>query len=150
MTTESTAATTSPEVDTSAGRVWQATKRGFASRCPHCGKGNMFRAFLKVADECPACGEELHHHQADDFPAYIVIVIVGHILVPLVLMVETHIAPPFWVGMLVWPIAVVVLGLALLQPVKGAIVGMQWALGMHGFEQTRRDRAALAQTADAR
>jgi uncharacterized protein (DUF983 family) len=118
----------------------QAMQRGFFGRCPHCGKGRMFRAFLKVADNCPACGEELHHHRADDFPAYIVIVIVGHILVPLVLMVETHIAPPYWVGMTLWPACVVALSLALIQPVKGAIVGMQWALGMHGFEQAKKDR----------
>ena len=104
----------------------------------------MFRAFLKVADRCPACAEELHHHQADDFPAYVVIVIVGHILVPIVLLVETEIAPPLWVGMTLWPACVVVLTLALIQPVKGAIVGMQWALGMHGFDQAKQDRAALA------
>ena len=102
----------------------------------------MFRAFLKVADHCPACGEELHHHQADDFPAYVVIVIVGHILVPLVLLVETHLAPPFWVGMTLWPSAVVVLALALIQPVKGAIVGWQWAMGMHGFDQAKQFRDA--------
>ncbi len=121
----------------------EAMKRGFFGRCPHCGKGRMFRVFLKVVDKCPACGEELHHHRADDFPAYVVIVIVGHILVPLVLLVETHLAPPFWVGMTLWPAAVVVLTLALLQPVKGAIVGLQWAFGMHGFEQAKKDRAAL-------
>jgi len=120
----------------------EAMKRGFFGRCPHCGEGRMFRAFLKVADQCPACGEELHHHRADDFPAYIVIVIVGHILVPIVLLVETEIAPPLWVGMTLWPAAVVALSLALIQPVKGAIVGMQWALGMHGFEQAKKDRAA--------
>ena len=71
------------------------------------------------------------------------IVIVGHILVPLVLLVETQLAPPFWVGMTLWPAAVVVLTLALIQPVKGAIVGMQWALGMHGFDQARKDRDVL-------
>src|SRR5664279_1701 len=117
----------------------EAIKRGFFGRCPHCGEGRMFRAFLKVADQCPACGEELHHHRADDFPAYIVIVIVGHILVPIVLLVETELAPPLWVGMTLWPAAVVALSLALIQPVKGAIVGMQWALGMHGFEQAKKD-----------
>ena len=53
----------------------------------------MFRVFLKVNDACPHCGEELHHHRADDFPAYLVIVIVGHILVPIILVVETEIAP---------------------------------------------------------
>ena len=65
--------------------------RGAKLTCPSCGKGSMFRRYLKVADECPSCGEELHHHRADDFPAYLVIVIVGHILVPIVLVVETEI-----------------------------------------------------------
>ena len=120
----------------------EAMKRGFFGRCPHCGEGRMFRAFLKVADECPACGEELHHQRADDFPAYIVIVIVGHILVPLVLLVETEIAPPFWVGMTLWPAAVAILTFVLLQPVKGAVVGLQWAMGMHGFDQSKQQRAA--------
>ena len=105
----------------------------------------MFRAYLKVADNCPACGEDLHHHRADDFPAYIVIVIVGHIMVPLVLAVETAFSPPYWVHMAIWPAAVTGLSLALLQPVKGAIVGLQWVLGMHGFEQAKLAREASTQ-----
>jgi uncharacterized protein (DUF983 family) len=68
--------------------TFEAMRRGARGRCPSCGRGHMFRAFLKVADQCPACGEELHHQRADDFPAYIVIVLVGHIVVPLVLEVE--------------------------------------------------------------
>ena len=123
--------------------TFEAMKRGFLGRCPHCGQGRMFRAFLKVADHCPACSEALHHHRADDFPAYVVIVIVGHILVPIVLLVETELAPPLWVGMTLWPACVVALSLALIQPVKGAIVAMQWALGMHGFEQAKKDRDEL-------
>jgi uncharacterized protein (DUF983 family) len=122
---------------------FEAMKRGLIGHCPNCGQGRMFRAFLKVADNCPACAEELHHHRADDFPAYVVIVIVGHILVPLVLLVETHLAPPYWVGMTLWPAAVVALTLVLIQPVKGAIVGLQWAMGMHGFDQAKKDRDAL-------
>lgn len=132
--------TTEPAAPTS---VFQAMKRGFFGRCPHCGEGRMFRAFLKVADQCASCGEPLHHQRADDFPAYIVIVIVGHIVVPLVLIVETHYAPPYWFSMALWPSLTFVLGLSLLQPVKGAIVAMQWALGMHGFEQAKLDREAL-------
>ena len=104
----------------------------------------MFRAFLKVADRCPDCGEALHHHRADDFPAYLVIIIVGHIMVPLVLMVETHYAPPFWLSMMLWPALTFALALALLQPVKGAVVALQWALGMHGFEQAKKDRDVAA------
>lgn len=115
----------------------EAFRRGFRGRCPACGKGHMFRAYLKVNDACPHCGEELHHHRADDFPAYLVIVIVGHILVPIILAVETEFAPAYWIHALLWGPAVLALTLGLLQPVKGAVVAMQWFLGMHGFEQSR-------------
>jgi uncharacterized protein (DUF983 family) len=124
--------------------AWDAMKRGFFGRCPHCGEGRMFRAFLKVAEECPACGEALHHHRADDFPAYLVIIVVGHIVVPLVLSVETHFAPAYWVHMALWPATVVALSLGLLQPVKGAIVGLQWFIGMDGFAEAKKVRAESA------
>jgi len=93
----------------------------------------MFRAFLKVADHCPDCGEELHHHRADDFPAYCVIFILGHVLIPLVVWVELAYAPPYWLQMLFWLPLIVIAAAALLQPVKGAIVALQWSIGMHGF-----------------
>ena len=101
----------------------------------------MFRVFLKVNDACPHCGEELYHHRADDFPAYLVIVIVGHILVPIILVVETEIAPAIWVSMTLWPSLALAMTLALLQPVKGAVVAIQWYGGMHGFEKAKKARA---------
>ena len=107
--------------------------RGFTGRCPNCGKGHLFRAFLKVADECDVCGEEFHHHRADDFPAYLVIVIVGHLVVPAVLHVETHYAPPYWVHAAIWLPLTLIMSLLFLPRVKGALVGLQWALRMHGF-----------------
>jgi uncharacterized protein (DUF983 family) len=122
----------------------QALRRGLRGRCPACGEGQMFRAFLKVADTCPHCGEELHHHRADDFPAYLVIVIVGHILVPIVLLVETEIAPAMWISMTLWPLAALMMALGLLQPVKGAVVAIQWYGGMHGFEEAKKARALTA------
>jgi uncharacterized protein (DUF983 family) len=100
----------------------------------------MFRAFLKVNDACPHCGEELHHHRADDFPAYLVIVITGHILVPIVLAVETHIAPAIWVSMTLWPALVVVLSLAL--AAKWRHVGLQW-VGMRTYSSAKIDRAVV-------
>jgi uncharacterized protein (DUF983 family) len=113
---------------------------GARGRCPACRAGRLFAKFLKVSDRCAACGEELHHHQADDFPAYLVIVIVGHIVVPLVLLVETRFAPAYWVHAAIWVPLTLVLAVGLLQPVKGAIVALQWRLGMHGFERSRKAR----------
>jgi uncharacterized protein (DUF983 family) len=111
-----------------------ALLRGFRGRCPSCGEGRLFRAFLKVADSCPRCGEELHHQRADDAPAYFVILIVGHLVVPLALAVETHVTPPYWVHAALWLPLTLALAVGLLQPIKGAIVGWQWAHRMHGFD----------------
>ncbi len=123
------------------GGFGQAVWRGFRGRCPACGEGRMFGKFLKVNDACPHCAEELHHHRADDFPAYLVIAIVGHILVPIVLSVETHIAPPVVLSMALWPSLALVMALGLLQPVKGAVVAIQWFGGLHGFEVSKKARA---------
>ena len=94
----------------------------------------MFGKFLKVADTCDHCGEELHHQRADDAPPYFTMFIVGHIVVPLVLVTEKLWAPPLPVHFVMWTAVTIALTLALLPAVKGAIVGLQWALRMHGFD----------------
>jgi len=116
--------------------VWQAMGRGLRGRCPHCDQGKLFRAFLKVADHCPACHEDFTHHRADDLPAYLVIVIVGHFVVPLALWIETHYAPPVPLQLAIYLPLTLIGSLVLLQPVKGAVVGLQWAFRMHGFGGT--------------
>jgi uncharacterized protein (DUF983 family) len=128
----------------------QALRRGLFGLCPACGEGRLFRAFLKVTDRCAACEEELHHHRADDFPAYVVILLAGHIIVPLVLALETEVAPPVWVHLAIWLPVTLGMTLGLLQPVKGAIVALQWKLGMHGFEEARKARSATQATSHAR
>ena len=115
--------------------VWTALKRGFRCRCPRCGEGKLFRAFLKVDDHCSVCGLDFTPHRADDLPAYLVIVIVGHIVVPAALWIETNYAPAIWLQLLVYLSFTLVASLLLLQPVKGAVVGFQWALRMHGFDE---------------
>lgn len=116
-----------------------AMLRGLLGRCPNCGKGKLFRKFLKVVDRCPVCHEDLHHHRADDAPAYFVIVIVGHIVVPLAFTVELTFFPPWWITPVLWLPLTLLLALVLLQPVKGAIVGLQWSYRMHGFDPNSKD-----------
>jgi uncharacterized protein (DUF983 family) len=115
--------------------VWTAMRRGFRGRCPRCGEGKLFRAFLKVDNNCSVCGLDFTPHRADDLPAYLVIVIVGHILVPIILWIETDYAPPVWLQLSIYLPVTLIASLGLLQPVKGAVVGMQWALRMHGFDE---------------
>jgi uncharacterized protein (DUF983 family) len=119
----------------------QAVLRGLVGRCPNCGRGRMFSRFLKVADRCTACGEELFHQRADDFPAYLVIVLVGHIVVPLLLLVEIEYAPPLWFQATFWPALTLALALAFIQPVKGAIIAIQWYGKMHGFGEPHSEGA---------
>tara|TARA_R110002020_G_scaffold88345_1_gene217032 strand:+ start:1185 stop:1646 length:462 start_codon:yes stop_codon:yes gene_type:complete len=114
--------------------LWTSVLRGARAKCPSCGVGSMFEGYLTVRDQCPACGEDLHHHRADDAPPYFTIVIVGHVIVSLVLAVEIAYQPPFWVHGLLWGPLTLISCLALLRPIKGALVGYQWALYMHGFD----------------
>lgn len=117
-----------------------AMRRGFFGRCPACDKGRLFGRFLKVVDHCDSCGTEFHHHRADDLPPYIVITIVGHVVGYGIFMTETKMEMPLWAHLSIWPLMTFVLALALLRPVKGAVVGLQYALGMHGFGAARARR----------
>ncbi|MES2916733.1 MAG: DUF983 domain-containing protein [Pseudomonadota bacterium] len=116
-----------------------ALLRGWRRRCPNCGEGPMLRGYLTVRDACPVCGEELHHHRADDGPAYLTILIVGHLLAPLLLIVYTKFRPEPLVLAVGFTIGTVALSLYLLPRLKGALVALQWANRMHGFSDTPHD-----------
>ncbi len=120
--------------------MWTALKRGFRGRCPRCGEGKLFRAFLKVADHCPVCGQDFTAHRADDLPAYLVIIIVGHIVVPMILWIETDYSPSVPLQLAIYLPFTMIASLLLLQPVKGAVVAVQWALRMHGFDEQNPEK----------
>lgn len=138
--------TTTPEPVSFSRALW----RGFQMRCPNCGQASLFGRFLKVVDHCAACGEEYTHHRADDFPPYLVIVVLGHLVVPLILAVEVAYAPPLWLQYLIWLPLVAVGTVALLQPTKGAVVALQWQRGLDGFEPAKKRRALAAQVGHGR
>lgn len=113
--------------------VGQAMLRGFRCRCPHCGEGKLFQAFLKPVKECKVCGENYLPQRADDLPAYLTIVIVGHFVIAAVMYFEATTKLSLLAHLMIWTPITIVLALILLQPVKGAIIGLQWAQYMHGF-----------------
>lgn len=114
----------------------QAIGRGLRKRCPNCGRGKLMAGYLKVAPNCPVCGEDLSHQRADDAPPYLTIVVVGHIIVPLILFIETRWHLPTALHLAIWLPATLILSLLLLPVMKGAVVGLQWALRMHGFDKS--------------
>lgn len=116
--------------------AWPAIRRGFVQRCPKCGQAPLFEGYLKVADRCPVCEVELMHHRADDGPAFLTILIVGHVMAPAFLLVYRSFTPEPLVMATIFTVFCVGLSLYLLPRLKGVIVGIQWAKRMHGFATT--------------
>ena len=110
-----------------------AMMRGLRRKCPNCGEGVLFNGYLKVTDTCPVCSEELHHHRADDGPAYLTILIVAHFVGFIMHVSFVHLRPDPLVLAVVLTIVCVSLSLYLLPRLKGMIVAIQWARRMHGF-----------------
>jgi uncharacterized protein (DUF983 family) len=114
--------------------LMNALFRGIRRRCPNCGNGRVLHSYLKVISSCDTCSEPLGHIRADDFPPYITIVIVGHIMLPLVLFSERQYALPTWMHMSLWPPLALILMFMVLPIAKGACVGLMWHLGLRGDE----------------
>ena len=91
------------------------------------------KGYLKVRDTCPVCREELHHHRADDGPAYLTILIVGHLMAPLLHLSFVWWRPEPLTLFTIFAVGCVALSLYLLPRLKGAIVGFQWARELGGF-----------------
>jgi len=109
--------------------VW----RGFRRRCPRCGRGALFASLLKLNGACPSCGEALGEIRADDMPAYVTILLTGHIVVPSILWID-HYNPPAWVEFTIAvPLSLMLIGL-LLPRIKGAVAALLWSLQLKGTE----------------
>ncbi len=113
--------------------LWPALIKGWRRRCPSCGSGPLLKGYLAVRDSCPVCREEFHHHRADDGPAYLTILIVGHLMAPLLLFAFERFRPEPLVLFTIFAIGTVALSLYLLPRLKGAMIAFQWARQMHGF-----------------
>jgi uncharacterized protein (DUF983 family) len=113
-------------------------RRGAAHRCPACGTGRLYRGYLKVEPFCEACGHALGQYRADDGPAYLTILLIGHLVVAPVLFL------PFiwqWPIQYVLPLTLIPLALLILLAlprIKGAFIGALWATKAKdpGLEET--------------
>ena len=115
-------------------KVRPAMLRGWRRRCPNCGRGPMMKSYLKVREACPVCDQELGaHHRADDGPAYLTILIVGHLMAPAIIWAFITFRPDPMVLASTFTVGCVALSLYLLPRLKGAIVALQWAKRLHGF-----------------
>ncbi len=121
---------------------WQAVLRGIRGRCPRCGEAKLFGRFLKPVLRCARCDQDWSLHSADDFPAYVSLLLTGHLMAPVIIgLTRSAGLSLLGLGLIILPMTLV-LSIGLLQPAKGAIIALQWWLGMHGFEQERPDAVA--------
>ena len=99
---------------------------GLGCKCPRCGRGALFDGYLTVAERCSACGMDLRKADSGDGPAVFIIFILGFLIVPPALIFEALVAPPLWLHMVIWPPLVVIGALALLRPMKGLMIALQF------------------------
>jgi len=115
--------------------VLSSVFRGACARCPSCGRGRLFRAYLKPVDACAECHEPLKHIRADDGPAWLTILVVGHVVIglalhqemtsPLPVATSIAICLALSVGLIAW----------FLPRAKGMFVGAIWAMDATGVDK---------------
>lgn len=118
-------------------RAWEAMLRGARNSCPRCNGARLFFRFLKPIPHCPHCGQDWQYQQADDFPAYVSILLTGHIMAPLIIVLvrSVELSVLALIAIII-PLALI-LQIGMLQPAKGAVIALQWWFGMHGFKKER-------------
>lgn len=122
------------DTESVAKRDWKkAVLAGMLDRCPCCGQARLFAKGLATVPRCPACGQDWSAQRADDFPAYLVILVLGHVLVPVVVAANMMWDLPLAAQMIAWCVAAALIAVLMIRPAKGAVIGAQWALRMGGF-----------------
>jgi uncharacterized protein (DUF983 family) len=121
--------------------LFRSIGRGLAHRCPACGKGRLYGRYLKVQPSCANCGHELACYPADDGPAYLTILLTGHLIIapllffPIVWRTSPLYSLPILLGLLT------VITLLALPRIKGGWIGLMYALQV-------TDRDSKLHTAD--
>jgi uncharacterized protein (DUF983 family) len=99
---------------------------GWRGLCPRCGKGHMFKSWLKVTDRCEACGLDYRFAAPDDGPAFFSLCIIALPLIFVVVWIQVAFDPPAWVH-LVTSLPLMAAGCLLpLRPIKGWLVASQY------------------------
>ena len=117
--------------------LWAGLSRGARRLCPTCGGSRLFDGYLQVRPACAVCGANNADYPCDDFPPYLTIFAVGHLVVPLLVLIDLHYQPPLWLQAAIWLPATVLLCLLLLPTMKGATVGICWAVGLNRQQESK-------------
>ena len=116
--------------------TWQIVQRALMCRCPMCGEGKLFSGYVTPVAACAVCHEPLGHIRADDGPAWLTILIVGHIVVGAILAVEPYVDWPQWLSSAVWLSLSLALVVIVLRPAKALFIALIWRSGAPGSERS--------------
>mgnify|MGYP001233178594 CR=1 FL=1 len=122
--------------------------RGIQKRCPKCGVGAVLTGYLKPASSCSHCGEDFSHISADDGPAWLTLLIVGHAIVPLILVFGRDNAIPAWFSITSLTLITLVGVYFILPRAKGAFIALIWVTGATGQDMFANDKEAQDHTTD--
>ena len=106
--------------------------RGFRKTCPQCGVGALLEGYLKPQSSCAACNEDFSHISADDGPAWLTLLIVGHAVVPFMLIFGRNDLFPMWLAILILAMVTLVGVYFVLPRAKGVFIALIWLTGATG------------------
>ena len=81
---------------------------------------------LSVRERCAVCGLDLRAHDAGDGPAVAVILVLGALVMIGAFWLEFHFSPPLWVHVILWPVITLPAAIAMMRPMKAALVALQY------------------------
>ena len=106
--------------------------RGVRRKCPECGEGASFKGYLTQRDTCDCCGEELGKIRTDDGPAWLTILLVGHIVGFMMVEAYFNLGIDPSTGGILWPALALVMTAIMLPLVKGLWLALVWRLKAPG------------------
>ncbi len=112
--------------------LWPILRAALSKRCPKCGQAPLFRTYLKQVDTCANCGEAFGHIRADDAPAWLTIIVMGHVLAFTLMFIAPSTNWPMWVNILVWQSFAIGMVFWLLPRAKAIFIAIIWRTGANG------------------
>jgi uncharacterized protein (DUF983 family) len=111
--------------------------RGWSRNCPRFENDTLLKNYLCLKSTCNSNGLDFSGARADDVPAYLTILIVGHLMAPLLHFTFVKWRPEPIILFLIFAVGCVSLSLYLLPRIKCVIVGLQWERKMYGFKDSQ-------------
>ena len=110
--------------------LWRAVRL----KCPACGQGALYRAYLRPVETCAVCGEPLGQIPSEDGPAWLTVLMLGPFLVAVTFIVSLS-GLPFWITLPGAALAVTGAVMLALPLVKAAFIAVLWSMGKTGESQ---------------